>query len=161
MTNIENVKNVTLILGTFVGVFTLVKAFFEYKFQLRQKRAEFFLGIRNDFLKDPKHQVIRQLLYNPDKNERRKLIEISRVDRAEFADFFENVALLTYSGLIRFTVSCHSFSWYAIECWDSECFWNSIERNNGDWDLLKRYVKEMKLRRSKCSESCMKCDMKV
>jgi len=46
---LENVVNVTLIIGGIVGIVTLVKGVFEYSRQCAQKRAEYFIGLRERF----------------------------------------------------------------------------------------------------------------
>jgi hypothetical protein len=40
-----------------------------------------------------------------------------------FLGFFEEVALMMNSGLIRKEVAHYMFGYYAIHCWDSKNFW--------------------------------------
>ena len=58
--------------------------------------------------------------------------------------FFEDIAFLMNSGLIRKEVASYMFAGDAIKAWNDDLFWSNDSREHPYWSLLKDFVSEMK-----------------
>src|SRR5262249_28995192 len=65
-------------------------------------------------------------------------------ERRDFLGFFEEIALMTNSGLIARHVAHYMFGYYAIQCWESLVFWSNLERKSIYWSLFHDFVVQMK-----------------
>jgi hypothetical protein len=141
--NLELSKDIVIIVAGTIGLFTFIMNFIENRKQGRQKRVELYMDMTKRLQDDADFRKIRQLLKTKDQQ---GLKEISWGVRSDYAGFFEDVALLTYSGLIRKEIACYMFSDDAIACWDSEDFWQDFKAPRKDeyWGILRLFVEEMR-----------------
>lgn len=133
------------ILGVVIALVTLVNALIEYAHQGAQKRAEHFLSMRIRLKGNPIFEEMCALLERDDP----KLETISFKDKRSLLGFFEEVALMMNSGLIRPEVVHYMFGYYAIQCWDSKHFWSGVNRQSYYWSLFKDFALQMKDREKK------------
>ena len=136
----DEVKNFAIILGSLVGLLTLIKAVYEYTKQSAQKRAEEFFKIDRIFVENKEFMKLIQLL----DDDSEELIDFDIKVKTNFLRFYENVALMINSGLIRKHVAHYMFSYYSLNCWDSDKFWESFDREDAYWALFVQFVKDMK-----------------
>jgi hypothetical protein len=73
-----------------------------------------------------------------------KLDEVPFKDKRDLLGFFEEVALMMNSGLIRKNVAHYMFGYYAIRCWESEHFWSNVNRESIYWALFRDFATTMK-----------------
>lgn len=71
------------------------------------------------------------------------LREYSPDEKRNFLGFFEEIALLSNSGLIRKEVAHYMFGYYAIRCWQSKNFWYNMERDSPYWFLFRKFAIDM------------------
>lgn len=134
-------------IAVIVGLLTLAKAVNEYRRQGTIKRIEFFLEARNRLKTNAQFQEISILLESDDP----KLAEIPMQHKIEFVGFFEEIALLVTSRVIRKEVAHYMFGYYALKAWDSRNFWLLAERpdrpldrdNEPYWFLFRSFVHAM------------------
>ena len=69
--------------------------------------------------------------------------EFAPYQRSEYASHFEEIALLTNSGLVRKEVAFFIYGYMAIRIWDDEEFWQGLNRDVF-WLNLERFVADMK-----------------
>jgi hypothetical protein len=137
--DLNHVKDIATILGTFVAMITLIKAYIEYAKQNTQKRAEYFLGCRNRIFNDKDfNKVCEALDYKP---ETVKLLSIA--EKETFLGYMEETAFLMYSGLINTHTVHYMFGYYAILCWKNDDFWTKPKRDDPYWSVFKRFAEEM------------------
>lgn len=122
-----------------VAVATLVKAVVEYVHQGAQKRAEQFGRMRVRFKDNSEFREICDLLESEDP----KLADVPFKDKRDLLGFFEEVALLVNSGLMRPKVAHYMFGYYAIRCWESRHFWQDINRDSPYWALFRDFAGRM------------------
>jgi hypothetical protein len=84
-----------------------------------QKRAEQYFELSKSFSENERFQKICILLEENDQ----KLETLPVHEKQEFIGFYENIALLMNTGLLRKAVAHYMFAYYAIRCWDSKYFW--------------------------------------
>ena len=137
--SVSNWKDVATIAGALLAFATLLKGVFEYVRQGAQKRAELFVAMQRRLKESPTLDGITELL---EKNDR-ALISVPFKDKSAFLCFFEEVAMMIKSGLIRRDVAHYMFGYYAIRCWESEYFWNEVNRQGPYWALFRAFAAEM------------------
>lgn len=136
---LDEAKDLGTILGAVIALAALVKGVVEYGHQGAQKRAEHFLEMRKRLKENPIFKEMCVLLEVDDP----KLVEVPFKEKRDLAGFFEEVALLLNSGLIRLSVAHYMFGYYAIRCWKSNYFWSSLNRESDSWALLRDFVARM------------------
>ena len=72
------------------------------------------------------------------------LIDRPFKEKRELLGFFEEIALMVNSNLIRKHVAHYMFGYYVIRCWDSAYFWQNMERDSPYWALFKHFAEDMK-----------------
>ena len=135
----DQLKDIAAIIGVVVALFTLIKAFVEYSQQGAQKRIELYLKLRSKFDDNPTFAEMRRLLDDGDP----KIAEVSFKNRSDYASYFEEIALLKNSRVIKPDVAFYMFAWEATQCWQSDDFWQGFDRNDQYWGLLRIFVEEM------------------
>jgi hypothetical protein len=65
-------------------------------------------------------------------------------EKRDLLGFFEEIALMMNSGLIRNEVAHYMFGYYAIKCWESKYFWSTVYRESIYWSLFRDFVEQMK-----------------
>ncbi|WP_164983919.1 hypothetical protein [Cellulomonas endophytica] len=147
MTAKEQVELVLTTAALVVGLLTLVKAVNEYRRQGTIKRIEFFLEARNRLKTNASFQQIVQLL----ESDHPDLRDVPMQNKIDFLGFFEEVALLVTSRVIRREVAQYMFGYYALKTWESENFWLLAERperpldkvNEPYWVLFRGFIASM------------------
>ncbi len=140
MIDLGLVKDIAIVCGGVVALVTFVRGFFEYVRQGTQRRAEQFVQMRRRLKENKVFYEICSLLDTDDP----KLAAVPLQDRYDFLGFFEEIVLLTNSGLLRKEVAYYMFAYYAIECWDSTHFWENINRDSNYWKLFRDFAEQMK-----------------
>jgi hypothetical protein len=112
-----------------IALATLVKSGFEYVRQGTQKRAEYIFGIRNRFLANQTFRELCDLLETDDLG----LKQVPFKDKRDFLNFFDDVALMLNSGLMKPDVCHYMFGYYAIRCRQSVNFWYGLNKEGFYW----------------------------
>jgi hypothetical protein len=136
---LSNFKDIATIIGAGIALLTLIKVIIEYSQQGAQKRIELYLSVRRKFDDNATFAEMRRLLDKGDA----KIAEFSFKDRSDYASYFEEIALLKNSGVIKRDVAFYMFSWEAIQCWKSGGFWQGFDKSDRYWGLLRLFVEEM------------------
>ncbi len=135
---LATLKDMTTLLGIIATVVTLYIGVDEHRLQGTQSRAEHFLSIRHQFRDSESFRQITEWITNNDDT----LRNLSPEKKANYAGFFEELALLVNSEQVRIEVVSYTFGFYAIQCWESKKFWHGLEQDG--WVLLKDFVHQMK-----------------
>jgi hypothetical protein len=138
-------KTITEIIGAGLALATLLKGTVEYVKQGSQKRTELFLKMRDRY---DKFLDICTLLETQDEPESSNNLRMLSFDRKrDFIGFYEEIALMTRSGLIRPAVAHYMFGYYAIRCWESDDFWSSLSggpnRQSKYWGVFRKFALDM------------------
>jgi hypothetical protein len=138
--SLSDYKDIATIAGVVIALAALIKGVFEYVKQGAQKRAEQFVEMRKRFKENETFRELAELIENNDP----KLGSESFKNKLYYTGFFEEVALMVNSGLIKSEVAHYMFGYYAIRCWDNEYFWNDLNRETPYWALFRDFVAKMK-----------------
>ena len=138
--SLEDVKSFATIAGVTISAFALLKGMIEYKHQGSQKRAENFITMRKRFKENQAFVELCNLL----EDDAEKLAVMPFKEKRDFLGFFEEIAIMVNSGLIRKEVAHYMFGYYVIDCWGSENFWKNIDRESNFLALFKDFALEMK-----------------
>lgn len=126
---------------TITGIGTAIKGLLEYSNENKRKRAQQFIEMRHRFKENQTIMKICDLLENDDV----KLKDISSRDKIYFLGFYEEVALLMNSKLIKKEIVHYMFGYYAIKCEDSINFWaTGVDKTHEYWTTFRRFVEDMK-----------------
>lgn len=68
---------------------------------------------------------------------------ISFRHKRSLVGFFEEIALMMNSGLLKPRIAHYMFGYYAIACWKSEAFWSNMNRDSIYWALFKDFAEKM------------------
>jgi len=137
---LKDFVDITLILGGIVGLLTLIKGVGEYSRQGAQKRAEHFIELRKRFQENSLFkEMCQELDEDPPALANRPFKE-----KRELLGFFEDIALMANSKLIREHVVHYMFGYYMIRCWESNNFWKNLNRDSKYWALFRHFAEEMK-----------------
>jgi hypothetical protein len=111
--------------GLMIAIASFVKAVIEYVRQTTIKKFEKFqeMSRRFDETEDIQHII---LLLRSGSEELREL-EVSR--KEVFICFFEEIAYMVSSKIMRESVAFYSFGFYAYLCVDNDRFWSNISRD--------------------------------
>lgn len=138
--NIIEIRELTTIIGVSVGVITCVKAILEYSNQGAQKRAEHFFNLRRKLKENEIYIHICDLL----EHDHDDLKTLAFGTKRDFTGIFEEVAIMLNSGQIRERVALHMFGYYAIDCWESDKFWQGMDRESPYLVVFKDFAHRMK-----------------
>lgn len=138
--NLEDARNIAVIAAALVGAATLLKGVFEYMRQNAQKRAELYMQLGKQFIENTNFKRLFDLL---DRRADDELRQLEYAHKLEFLRFFEDIAVLMNSRLIRPHVAHYMFAYYAIGCWESDGFWSDINRDSKYWALFRQFVAKM------------------
>ena len=133
-------KDAAAALGALVALLTLIKGVYEYAKQGAQKRAAQFVEMRRRFKENDTFKEIASFIEDNDP----KLSSMPFKDKREYLGFFEEVALMVNSGLIKPEVAHYMFGYYAIRCWENDAFCGDVNRDSLYWSLFKEFVAKMK-----------------
>lgn len=136
----ELIKTLAVVIGTIVGLITLIKGLVEYKRQGVVKRTEIFLEMRTRLREDESFSNICNLLETDDE----ELRKIPLIERDRFVGFFEELALIHNSKLINNLVTLYMFGYYSIRCSESKNFWYKLNKNQPLWSAFFDFADKMK-----------------
>lgn len=131
-----------------VALFTLIFGILQYRKGLLQRRSEQFLKMRERYIDNKEFQELFTLIEHDDE----KLKVIPYKQKLKFLGFYEELALMKNSGLIKREVVFYMFAYHAIRIWQSENFWyitdNSgtakvVNKESAYWFLFKKFAQEM------------------
>ncbi|MBN1787007.1 MAG: hypothetical protein JW806_01280 [Sedimentisphaerales bacterium] len=137
---LKNFVDIAVIAGCIVTIITLIKGLLEYSRQGAQKRAEHFSELRRGFREN---KLFKELLQELDEDAQ-GLAKRPFKEKRELLGFFEDIVLMANSKLIKKHVVHYMFGYYMIRCWESDNFWNGLNRQSNYWALFRHFVQEMK-----------------
>ena len=135
----DNWEMLLKIIGGVIVIGSFWKGLFEYGKQRQDKRAQQFLELRRSFRENKKFQEITLYLLGDN-----DFSEFTDNDKFEFMAFFEDIAFLMNSGLIKKEVAFYMFGYDAIAAWHNNNFWPKERRKDKYWSLLTDFVNQMK-----------------
>jgi hypothetical protein len=140
------IKDAATIVGALIALLTLGKGVLEYAKNNAMKRAEYFWRLHqqlNDVV------VLNKIRMYLDSNSK-QLKKLTYSEKYQFLSFFENVALMVNTGLLRKSVAQYMFSYYAIRCYENTMFWSGHPKKDSPyWSLFSSFAVEMKTREEK------------
>ena len=137
---LEDVRNIAVAVSAVIATLVFIKGVREFSKKSAQDRAEKFHQLRIQFKGNDSIKKLLPLLVEDSE----ELREIPYVEKQYLLGFYEDLALMYKSGLIKKHVVHYMFAYYAIRCWESDNFWTDMNRDSVYWDLFKWFVLDMK-----------------
>ncbi len=138
----EKTKNIVAISGVIISILGLYKGLIEYILQGKQKRAEIFLKKQGEYFGNKSFNEIRGFLENDDP----QLKGIEFEEKRAYLTFFEEIAVLKNSALIKDDLTYYMFGYYATTCLESKNFWSNINKQDIFWHVFLHFATDMQLR---------------
>lgn len=136
---LEIIKTVAAVGTAVVAVVTILKGYTEYRLSAVQKRVELFERYHQKLKENKTLKHIIELLERNNDDIR----NIPITDRYFYLGYFEEIALLVNSRVLKPEIAHYMFAYYAKLCWANENFWHDINRNSIYWRVFKEFVEQM------------------
>lgn len=140
MDSLSVVKDVSIIVAGVVTLITFMMGVIQYTRQGHDARATQFVQMRRRFLEDPAFRELLNLLASDDP----KLAQMPIQDRRNFVGFFEEVALMVNSKIIKPGVAHYMFGYYVLLVDRSEHFWEGLDRQSVYWEVFRQFAAQMR-----------------
>jgi hypothetical protein len=138
--DVGTIKDFSIIVGGAIAFITLWQGLFQYTRQNHAARANQFIQMRRRFLEEKSFQEILTLIHENCDDISTKSIQ----DRRNLVGYFEEVALMVNSGLIRPEVAHYMFGYYVVLIDDCEKFWEGLDRQGDYWAVFRAFVGKMR-----------------
>ena len=126
---IEEIKTTSAVIVAIVTLIGLFKGVIEFSLQGAQKRAEIFLKKQGEYFANESFNKIRYLL-DQDLNDDPDDIQLEKIsfeEKRAYLTFFEEIAILKNTGLIKSDLAYYMYGYYATRCKNSTHFWTCID----------------------------------
>jgi len=123
-------------IGLLVASIGGVRALIEYRRRSAQDRLTLLLKMQ-EAVQSSRFTLIRDHLETG-----KSFSDISKADRGDYAQIFENVALLRNAGFLRRELAHYMFGFEALRCWRDKGFWVGMEQDKW-WRLLSSFAAEL------------------
>ena len=140
MQRIDLFKDLSIIVAGLIAFITLWQGLFQYARQNHAARANQFIQMRRRFLEDAIFRRLLTMIFEGDASIANEPIQ----DRRNFIAFFEEVALLVNSGLIKPEVAHYMFGFYAIQIDENEPVWSGLNKDGEFWRVFRDFVADMR-----------------
>ncbi len=141
MDSLTVVKDVSIIIAGAVTLITFMMGVIQYARQGHDARASQFVQMRRRFLEDPAFRELLNLLARDDP----RLAQMPIQDRRNFVGFFEEVALMVNSRIIKPGVAHYMFGYYVRLVDRSEHFWEGLDRDSVYWQVFRQFAHQMRV----------------
>jgi hypothetical protein len=136
-------KDVFTITGVIVSFTLLLLALVQYRKAEKQKSAEHFFKLRDKYNTDATFVKIREIIDSPD-NRDISSREINIDDKRKFLGFYEEIAIMVKSGLIKEELAFYMFGYYAVRCNKMDAFTSYINEDKEYWEIFSEFAAKMK-----------------
>ena len=140
MDSLSVVKDVSIVVAGAVTLITFMMGVIQYARQGHDARATQFVQMRRRFLEDPAFRELLNLLANDDP----RISQMPIQDRRNFVGFFEEVALMVNSKIIKPGVAHYMFGYYVLLVDRSEHFWDGLDRKSVYWEVFRQFAAQMR-----------------
>ena len=143
--SLSDLKDFFTILGVIGSLILLIGAFVQYYKAEKQKRAEHFFKLRDKYNTDPAFIKIREIIDidSPDAKVIRSR-EIGNDEKRKFLGFYEEIAIMVKSGLIKKELAFYMFGYYAVRCNKMDVFTSYINEDKEYWAVFSDFAAKMK-----------------
>jgi hypothetical protein len=135
-------KTVIDVSGVAIALFGGARALVAYRKKVTQERFQMLMKMQESFQSSKRFQQIREKLAGQGGFD-----GISIAERADYATFFENIALLCRGKLLRPEMAFYMFGFEALRCWNNETFWEGMQRLDKWWGVFREFAAELELLR--------------
>lgn len=139
-TTLDLIKTIAISGTSIVAIITLIKGYSEYRLSVKQKRSELYETYRKKLKENETISRVVDALENDNVN----IADLPRFERYMFLGFYEDIALLMNTKLIKPEIAHYMFGYYAMRCWENDKFWTDINRESHYWRVFKEFVEKMR-----------------
>jgi len=138
--DLNTIKDLSIVVAGVVALIGLLNGSVEYFRRGRQERAQHFLDLRRRFLEDESFRRILNMLAVDDE----ALTALPIQERRNFVGYFEEVALMVDSRLIRLEVAHYMYGYYVLLVADSKNFWPGLEPESEYWAVFRSFARRLR-----------------
>ena len=136
---LEIIKTMAIVGTAVIAAVTIIKGYAEYRLSAVQKRVELFEKYRQKMKENEILKTIIGLL----EQESADIRTVQRTDRYFYLGYFEEIALLVNSRVLKPEIAHYMFAYYAKLCWANDNFWHDINRDSIYWRVFREFVEQM------------------
>ena len=138
---LETLINVAPIVVAAIALFTLIKAFFEYRQRNMLTRIELYLEMRDKYARDQDVQKVCASLGGG----KPAVTDLTYIEKRLFLGTMESVALLVNSNVINKNVAMYMFGYFVLAAWENDEFWGdgNLIRDDPMWALYKWFAEDL------------------
>jgi hypothetical protein len=130
--------------GVAIALIGGARALVEYQKKVAQDRFQMLMKMQDNFHSNESFRRIREEFDGQNSFE-----NMSKGERAEYATFFEDVALLRRSRLLRAELAFYMFGFEALRCWENKKFWEGLDRDDKWWGVFRAFASELQILRER------------
>ena len=104
--------------------------------------AEHFFKLRDKYNNDPTFIKIREIIDNPDNKDISR--GVNPDEKRKFLGFYEEIAIMVNSKLIKEELAFYMFGYYAIRCCELDVFKTYINDEKEYWSVFSEFATKMK-----------------
>jgi hypothetical protein len=139
---VADAPGITAIVGATVLIVTVFRAVYEYSKQNLLARFEKYTNLSKGWSED---KDIQEMIVLLDDDPQGKLINIHYSKKEAFVGFYEEIALMLESGLLKQQIAYYMFGYHTIRCYESKDFWTKeMDLESRYWTLFRRFAEQMK-----------------
>jgi hypothetical protein len=141
--SLSDFKDIFTIAGALGSFILVLLALRQYGMAEKQKRAEHFFKLRDKYNSDPAFIKIREIIDSPDPNAMSS--RIGDDEKRKFLGFYEEIAIMVNSKLIKEELAFYMFGYYAIRCTKLEVFKTYINEDAAYWKVFSEFATKMEV----------------
>ena len=140
-TIVKYAAGISAVVAVVTLLVTIIRSYIEYTKQNLLKRFEKYAELSANWFEDKNIQAIIELL---DEDPKHKLRTLPFTKKEAFVGFYEEIAVMLYSGLLNKRIAFYMFGYYTVRCFESKDFWHNLDMDKYYWSLFRRFANEMK-----------------
>ncbi|MBL8048485.1 MAG: hypothetical protein JNJ45_07375 [Chthonomonas sp.] len=137
---LDSFKDIAIIAGGAIGFITLWQGIYQYAKQGRFTRVNQFVSMRRRFLEDETYRRIMALILEGSPAVAAEPV----LDRRALAGFFEELAIMMNSGVLKPEVVYYMFGSFALKIDESKGFWHGLDRDSHYWTVFRTLIADLR-----------------
>ena len=137
--SLSDFKDIFTIVGVIVSTALFFLAYRQYGKAEKQKKAEHFFKLREKYNTNKDFRKIREIIDCNDTENK----EISLDAKREFFGFYEEIAIMVNSKLIKEELAFYMFGYYAIKYDEIDDFKSYIDEEKEYWIIFSDFAQKM------------------
>lgn len=138
--SLDRFKDISIIVGGVIAFITLWQGMLQYGRQLRFIKVNQFIDMRRRFLEDQSFRRILSLVWEGSPAVAAEPV----LERRNLAGFFEELALMMNSGVLKPEVIYYMYGNSALKLDECKGFWHGLDRDSPYWKVFHEFIADLR-----------------